>query len=198
MLKISDIKHGMRKEPWYYDLYDRHLKDFKNDSNVFEIGVQTGESLEMWRKVFPTGNIVGLDIDETCGKPEGTKVYIGDQCDKATLEKIVNENGDFDVIIDDGGHTMEQQITSFKHLIGHVKQGGIYVIEDLHTSYWPQFDGGYKKQNTTVEFIKDFIDSINHQSVDHPRAGNLRQKLEDIYPIYAVHIYPSIIFIEKR
>jgi len=70
----------------------------------------------------------------------------------------------FDIIIDDGGHTMNQQKTSFLNLLSLVRPGGIYVIEDLETSYLKEFGGGYLKPSSTVSFLKTFIDELQPES----------------------------------
>ena len=70
----------------------------------------------------------------------------------------------FDIIIDDGGHTMTDQKTSFYNLISLVRSGGIYVIEDLETSYVKSYGGGYLKPSTTISFLKTFIDELQPSS----------------------------------
>lgn len=70
----------------------------------------------------------------------------------------------FDIIIDDGGHTMNQQKTSFMVLLPLVRSGGIYVIEDLETSYSPSYGGNYLDPSSTISFIKTFVDEIQPES----------------------------------
>ena len=100
--------------------------------------------------MFPNAEIVGVDILEDCKKYESgnIKVFIGDQHDVKFLETL----GEFDIIIDDGGHTMTQQQVSLKTLMLQLSDTGIYVIEDLHTSYWEQFQD---IQHTTIDEIKE-------------------------------------------
>ena len=98
-----------------------------------------------------------------------SKIYIGDQGSPDFLIKISNEIGIIDILIDDGGHQFYQQINSFKYLFKNISDGGIYVIEDTHTSYdnysnlYPAnnvFNGGKNKSNTTVEFFKNLCDEV--------------------------------------
>ena len=63
------------------------------------------------------------------------------------LKKLYAALPPLDILIDDGGHTMNQQITTFEVLFDKVKEDGIYLCEDLHTSYFKYFGGGYKKKD---------------------------------------------------
>lgn len=118
----------------------------------------------MWRDYFgEQALIVGIDISEHCRSFEAhnTKIRIGSQEDPAFLRNLISEFGDFDVVLDDGGHTMRQQITSFEELYGHVRMGGVYLVEDCHTSYQEQFGGGIRKPDSFIEFAKRKIDELN-------------------------------------
>ena len=74
-----------------------------------------------------------------------------------------------DIVIDDGGHKMRQQIVSYEELFGHIKHDGVYLCEDTHTSYWLQYGGGYKRQNTFIEYSKNFIDYLKQKSLELSR-----------------------------
>jgi len=91
-------------------------------------------------------------------------VHFGSQEDVQFLEQFKSNMSPFDIIIDDGGHTMNQQKTSFFNLISLVRPGGIYVIEDLETSYVGSYGGGYLKPSTTISFLKTFIDELQPSS----------------------------------
>ena len=91
-------------------------------------------------------------------------MFYGSQDDEAVLNNVNSSQGYFDVIVDDGGHSMKQQITSLIHLFPKVRSGGVYVIEDLHTSYFSDADSGYLVNTTTIEFIKRLIDDIQDES----------------------------------
>lgn len=99
-----------------------------------------------------------------------------------------------DIIIDDGGHTMIQQINTFEVLYDIVKPGGIYLCEDVHTSYWKDFGGGYQKSNTFIEYMKKYIDKLNAY---HSRESSLSV---DKYTksMNSIHFYDSIVLIEKH
>ncbi len=120
----------------YTNFYDKIFNLRKNEiKNMLEIGIWDGQSLRMWRDYFPNANISGLDImDCTKHDDERIKTYKGSQVIKEDLLNIVDKNEPFDFIIDDGGHTMKQQQYSFGVLFEKLKSGGVYIIEDLHTS----------------------------------------------------------------
>lgn len=127
----------------------------------------------MWKRYFSNAiSITGIDIDDSCKRFESdkVKVYIGDQENVRFLNYVEDNEGPFDIIIDDGGHTMKQQINTFYALFPKLNNGGIYVIEDLHTSYWKQFGGGVHRRNTTISLIKKMIDEIHFWAINHPRA----------------------------
>ena len=139
---------------------------------LLEIGIYKGASLRMWNDYLPAGQIVGVDIDPAARTHEGerVKVYIGDQTNRAFLEEIARANGPFDFIIDDGGHRADQQKTSLRVLWPHLKPGGTYVIEDIHTSYYQDdgFNMGWREPDTTVEFLKYVIDDIHVRYHEQP------------------------------
>lgn len=173
----------------FYPLYKEKLKPLiGKDLKFLEIGVQDGSSIKHWREMSPSWDVWGLDVDPKC---EGEQIVIGSQEDKETLKQFEG----FDIIIDDGGHTMKQQIETFKQLFPEMKSGGLYVIEDLHTSYWPEFyDYGDK---TTMDFLLDLTKHIHFKEVNASR-GRLkgRDSLDD-NKIKAIEFYPSIVFIWK-
>ena len=129
----------------YFEIYERHLKHLKDSRiNLLEIGISHGGSLQMWDHYFK-GNamIYAVDINPECKKfeSENVRVFIGSQEDKNFLRDLRSLIPPVDVLIDDGGHTMKQQITTFEMLFDHVKANGIYICEDTHTSYWKHFGG---------------------------------------------------------
>jgi hypothetical protein len=205
----------LRKLENYFAEYDVNFREIhdRDDLKLFEIGVQGGGSLAMWNEYFPSVEITGLDIDPTCKQfeRENIRIYIGSQENPAVLREIANERGPFDIIIDDGGHTMRQQITSFQTLFSSLNDGGIYVIEDLHTSYWSEFGGGKNKNYTAVKMIKNLIDEMHYWAIQHPRRSlfvklqrrylkTLGERPANIFQsdIRSIYIADSICFIHKQ
>ncbi len=107
--------------------------------------------------------IVGIDLDPVAmGAEDADKnilVEIGDQADVKFLDSIAKKYGAFDVIIDDGSHVCKHQYASFNCLFEHLKSGGIYIVEDVCTSYWPEYNehGSF----SMVEFCKTLVDDVN-------------------------------------
>jgi hypothetical protein len=180
----------------YLSVYERHFAAYRNREMVFlEIGVYKGGSLEMWRRYFGEGSsICGIDVDPACAGYEspGTRVRIGSQDDPAFLKRVVAEIGPPDIILDDGSHIARHQRTSFDTLFPLLKDGGLYVIEDLHTAYWGNWGGGYRRKGTAIERVKDMIDDLHAWYHDKPTTTPAKTEIE------AIHIYDSMVFIEKK
>jgi len=146
-----------RKMKSYYKNYDFHFSrlDRKKKYRILEIGVQNGGGLWTLKEYFPNSSITGLDINVECkqyeSKDDDVEVFIGDQSDEEVLNNLHHNRGPFDIILDDGGHTMEQQVVSFSTLFQLMNDTGIYIIEDLHTSYWPEFGGGTSSEGSAKD-----------------------------------------------
>ena len=182
----------------YFDIYDQYFSKYRNkEVTILEIGISQGGSLQMWKDYFgDKATIYGIDIDPRCKtfEEENIKIFIGSQSDRNFLRKIRQEIPPIDILIDDGGHTMKQQITTFEELFGHVKTPGIYLCEDTHTSYWLKYGGGYKRRGTFMEFSKNLIDSLNayHSTEKRHKITNLTRTMN------AIHFYDSIVVIDKQ
>jgi hypothetical protein len=145
-----------------YELFFSPLK--LTATRIFEIGIAGGGSLEMWRDYFPNATIFGIDIDPKTGMDsDRIKTFVADQSDRRQLAAFIDKfGGGYDIIVDDGGHSMEQQQISLGHLFKYVKPGGYYVIEDVHTSlpqFWSGFDVEPGGANSTLTMITNFISS---------------------------------------
>jgi hypothetical protein len=141
--------------------------------------------------LFPNAAIVGLDINPVCKNYEDANIttVVGSQTDEELLRSL----GEFDVIIDDGGHHMTEQVISFRELYPKLNKGGWYVIEDLHTSYWTKFlDSDYR----TTEMLKEFVDEINAKSSHHRRASE-DMAVKTRYQIESMFIYEGLALIKK-
>jgi hypothetical protein len=181
----------------YFDVYHNHFQRFRGQPvTILEIGIFQGGSLQMWKKYFGrNARIYGVDIDPHCKQfeEERIEIFIGDQASREFLTELKHRIEPIDIVIDDGGHAMIQQITTFEELFPSIGERGIYVVEDLHTSYWEEFGGGYKGNGSFVEYAKGFIDSINAwHSRDPELAPNNFTK-----SVTGIHFYDSILVIEK-
>jgi len=182
----------------YLEVYETFFSKFRNTNvNVLEVGVNKGGSLQMWKQYFgPNSNIFGVDIlkKSKMHEEDGIKIFIGDQGDRVFLKDLVNKLPKLDIVIDDGGHTMLQQIVTFEELFPHVSEHGIYLCEDVQTSYRKKYGGGYLKKGTFIEYSKSFIDQIH--ALDF-KAGKFFSG-EFTRSVFAVHYYNGMVVIEKR
>ena len=127
----NKIWHGY--DSFYSKLFD-NIKD--NVEHFLEIGIDQGASLLAWRDYFSNATIFDIVIPSAVQNVERIKYDVADQSNISNLVNTMNKwgNPQFDIILDDGGHTVKQQRTSIETLWKFVKPGGYYIIEDLHTN----------------------------------------------------------------
>lgn len=193
-LFFSHDKNIVHKWTHYLDIYEKWFSSYKNiDIKLLEIGVSMGGSLQLWQKYFNSNSIiVGLDINPACKvmEKDNISIIIGSQDDSKLLNNIPHS---FDIIIDDGSHVQSHIITSFENLWEKLNFGGIYLIEDLHTSYWEEFGGGLNSKTSVIEYFKNILDFLNgHHVRDKTFINKWTQQ------IGGIHFYDSIIVIEKN
>lgn len=168
-MKTTDTYKAFVKSPYksikhstYFESYDHFFSKYRNQNITFvEIGVLGGGSLFMWRDYFgPEARIIGVDLNPNAKKWEenGFEIYIGSQSDIKFWESFKQEVGLIDVVLDDGGHTYEQQIITTECLLSAMNDGGIIVVEDTHTSY---MEGFGPKSKSFIEYTKKLIDKVN-------------------------------------
>ena len=187
----------------YLEIYDRHFSKFVGKRpRILEIGVYGGGSLEMWNNYFNGEcEIYGVDIDIQTKQhvaklnAQNIQVDIGDQQNREFWKEYIKDKQKFDIIIDDGGHTMQQQIVTFEEIYDHVNEGGVYLCEDLHTSYWSDYGGGYKKSDTFIEYSKNFIDMLNVHHIRDDHNNDAFRKFRDVTK--SIHYYDSVIVLER-
>lgn len=145
-------------------IYERFFGPLREaDISLLEIGVFDGASLRTWADFFPRAAITGIDVIESARVHESERITIriGSQADVDFLQSLANEHGPFDVVIDDGSHSPADQWVSITALWPFVKPGGIYAVEDVHTSYFARWDGGYLKPGSFIEQTKRVVDDVN-------------------------------------
>lgn len=175
------------KHTTYFGVYDDLFLPYRDREITFvEIGVLGGGSLFMWREFFgPKARIIGIDLNPNAKKwaSHGFEIYIGSQSDERFWAEFKRQVGAVDIVLDDGGHTYEQQIISTEALLGSIKDGGMLVVEDTHTSY---MDGFGPRGYSFVEYTKCMMDKINR------RFGNLEQAETD-RRVWSIRIYESFV-----
>lgn len=200
------MRHGTDK--WgvhrYTPHYERHFGHLvHSEFSMLEIGIggyvferEGGASLKMWKAFFPKARIVGLDIEDKSFVDEQRIVtYQGSQVDHEVLERINAQEGPFTVIIDDGSHNPAHIRESFSLLFPLLADGGVYVIEDTQTSYWPQWGGSNDPKNPTrtMGLIKDLLDGLNWE--EWRQYGDQPSYTDE--HVVAVHVYHNLVFITK-
>jgi cephalosporin hydroxylase len=180
---------GIWKWRHYFPIYHRHFQRFVGqDPTVVEIGVFSGGSLAMWRHYFgPQSRIYGVDRDPACRafEAEGIQVFTGDQGDLAFWDRFLERVPEIDVVIDDGSHQPQDQITTLEALLPHVTSGGVYICEDALGPSNP-FHG----------YVADLTRNLHEAQVGP--APRTREPTGFQHEIDSVHIYPWVVVIEKR
>lgn len=197
---FSANRAGRPIDKWvhYFPIYERHLEPFRGRPvRVLEIGVYRGGGLDMLSHYLgPGAHLVGIDIDEAAALAVGGRhpVELGDQADPDFLQRVAAEHGPFDVVIDDGGHGMHQQIVSVETLFPLLSDNGVYIVEDCHTSYWPEYRGDAGSGPTFMGWMKDRLDDLNayHFSSDEHLDSPWQTKLGGI------HVYDSVVVLDRE
>jgi hypothetical protein len=201
LLQYFVANSGSSIQKWvdYFEIYHRSFSRFRGkDITFLEIGVQNGGSLQMWRSYFgPNAKIIGVDVDPNCKnlENEGFEIYIGDQADPNFWNSFCKINPSIDVVLDDGGHTMTQQIVTFNSLFPALNDRGCYLCEDTHTSYFPTHGGGLKREGTFLEYVKSLMDEMH--AWYHEPLSNLNAVYIANY-LYSLCVYESVVVMEKR
>src|SRR6267142_105948 len=147
---------GKMSDKWslYLDEYDRLFASmWDRPVRLLEIGVQNGGSLDIWSQFFPKAEAI-----------------VGDANDPQTQQRVLQRSGQFDIVIDDGSHLSRDIVKTFALYFPHLAEGGIFVAEDLHCSYWDKFEGGLYYPYSSMMFFKRLADVINHEHWGVPKA----------------------------
>lgn len=174
----------------YFPIYEELFSKFRNKKITFiEIGILDGGSLEIWKKYFgPESRIIGIDNNPECKKfqNENFEIFIGSQSDKNFWKKFYEKVGNVDIILDDGGHTNDQQIITLLESINFINNGGIHVVEDVHSSYQKHY--GNPHAYSFINFSKKIIDDINF---NFPNMNKFSYSLNKY--IYSIQFFESIV-----
>jgi hypothetical protein len=194
--------HGSDKVP-NCSVYEQYLRGIRcNEVYLLEIGVggyddpmAGGGSLRMWRDYFPNGLIFGIDLhDKTPHEEDRIRIFKGSQDDVGFLRSSVDEMGRLDLVIDDGSHISSHVIKSFETLFPLLSGGGLYIVEDVGTSYWKECGGSdnFNAPGTSMNYLKGIADGMNYFAFRHPYT-----------PVYAdthtkfVHFYTNFVILQK-
>ena len=148
----------------------------------------------MWKKFLGSkAKIIGVDLNPDAKKFEkfGFKIFIGDQADPNFWKKFYNKNGKIDILIDDGGHTNLQQITALMESIENIKNDGLIIIEDTHTSFMNY--KGFKNPSdySLINFTNKIIENLHRRNPMIKKKMNLFSK-----KISSIEYFDSIVIIK--
>ena len=138
---ISSIYKTDKLEHGYIEVYESYFNQIKDKKlKILEIGIADGKSLLTWSDYFENSQIIGIDIHkidivEKKLDRKNIEVHQGSQSDKEFIEEIIKKYTDFDIIIDDGSHISKDVKKSFELLFPALKDNGLYIVEDIQTSY---------------------------------------------------------------
>ena len=197
------VRHGTDKVR-YCEIYERYLSSRRGEAlNLLEIGVggydvpeAGGASVRMWKDYFRTGAVYALDYHEKSAHQEDRiRIFRGNQADGAVLRAMVAEMGRLDVAIDDGSHRSADVIASFEVLFTLLAPGGVYIVEDIGTSYWPDFGGAedLNDSRTSMAYFKRLADGIQAASFKHEYVPSYA----DVHTTF-VHFWPNLVVVGKQ
>ncbi|BDU57305.1 hypothetical protein LMORI2_02870 [Limnohabitans sp. MORI2] len=168
---------GKVSDKWalYLHEYDRLFAPYREQAiSMLEIGVQNGGSLEIWSQYFPNAQkFVGCDINPDCAKltyaDPRIAVIVGDATTQETQAQVFAQSAGFDLIIEDGSHTSSDIVKAFARYFPALKSEGLFVAEDLHCSYWQEYEGGIFHPYSSIAFFKCLADMVNHEHWGVPK-----------------------------
>lgn len=181
---------GMWKWTHYFDAYHSHLARFVGRPvRVVEVGILGGGSLEMWAAYFGDQcHVCGIDIQPACTQyaRDGVSVLIGDQRDRQFWATFKQKVPEVDVLIDDGGHQPEAQITTLEEMLPHLRPGGVFLCEDIHGI-----------QHPFAAYAAGLVGQLNHMNVT--QRGEARCSPSPFQKtVHSIHFYPFLMVIEKH
>jgi hypothetical protein len=195
---MNNLKKFFKNSPrysikWsnYFNIYENIFKKFINKKiKVVEIGIGDGGSLFMWKKFFgKKAEIIGIELNPEAKRLEkyGFKIFNGDQSNPNFWKKFFKKVGKIDILIDDGGHTNFQQITTLMESLKNINNGGMIVFEDTHTSFMKNSGFRNPSKYSFINFTTSLIEII------HRRNPMLKKKMNFFSEkIYSLNFYDSI------
>jgi hypothetical protein len=170
------------KHKSYFNVYDALLKEYIGKEITFvEVGVLNGGSLFMWRNFFgEKARIIGIEINKSAEvwKDYGFEIYIGSQSDPNFWNDIFERIGKVDIVLDDGGHTYQQQIITVESALENIKPGGKIIVEDTYTSYQKEY--GYPSNHSFIKYAANLVDGMNLRAPKIKTIKNSNKAISNI------------------
>ena len=195
---MKNLKRSFKSSPkysikWsnYFEIYENLFKRFVNKKiTLVEVGIGNGGSLFMWRNYFgKKAKIIGIELNPEVKKLEknGFKIFIGDQSSPDFWKNFYKKVGKIDILIDDGGHTNLQQITTLMESIKHINHNGMIVVEDTHTSFMREKGFKNPSKYSFINFSKSLIEILHRRNPMIKKELNYLSKT-----INSVEYYDSV------
>ncbi len=197
--RYFDRNDGRMVHKWlhYFPIYEAHLEPYRGrDVRLLEIGVSHGGSLQMWRNYFGADStIVGVDVAPLVADlgGDGVHIEIGDQGDADFLRGVAERHGPFDIVIDDGSHLPVHQIVSIEALWPTLPERALYIVEDLHSNYWADYQGGRQVEGTFMSWISERIHDMH---AFHSEEQGFEPNLWT-HTLNGLHVYDSVAIFDK-
>lgn len=190
----------------YLNTYEKYLEGWRfKKFTLLEIGVAGGGSIKTWREYFITAKVYGIDINPDCA---GEGIFIGNATDPEFMLRVMNEIGNPDIIIDDGGHVGEETIKTFQMMFNFVKSGGYYIVEDTATFYNNHYSGDFQSNGRTrpFNFFTDLacdVDVCGRAMCGKQETAINWAMPDPPVPMYsrllkAIHIHPGLWIYERK
>lgn len=215
--QLYEAHDGKVSDKWsiYLAEYERIFLEYRElPIQLLEIGIQNGGSLEVWGKYFQQAQIlVGCDINPDCTRlhydDQRIAVVVGDANSDVVKNAILSRSSAFDIIIDDGSHRSSDIVRSFAKYFPYLRDGGVFVAEDLHCSYWQEFEGGLLDPFSCISFFKRLVDITNHEhwGIEKDRVNllssfsskyGIQMQEEVLQQIHSIEFINSMCVIRKR
>ena len=199
---LAETHNTDKLEHGYIKIYEKYFESERDKQlKILEIGIADGKSLLMWSDYFKNSTVVGIDIHKIDIKEKNLnrsniKIHQGSQSDDKFINTIIKEYESFDIIIDDGSHLKKDVIKSFHLLFPHLNNGGLYVVEDMQTSYNHFFGGNpfdLKYSNSHMNFFKHLTDRLNYQEIANPFYISNKYDAK----ITNISFYHNLVFVKK-
>jgi len=184
--------------------YHRMLGHRRHDKlRLLEIGVGGykakqlgGRSLRMWAEYFPNAEVTGLDIfEKQLDLGPRVKIVQGSQDDTELLQKLSEERGPFDIVIDDGSHIVSHVLATFEYLFPLLAADGIYAVEDVQTAFWPAYGGNTAGANTIITRMGTLIRAMHADEVSAMGGVPLDTKWGDL--VSGVHFFRNVVLVQR-
>ena len=198
---FKESKLHSSKGNTFFPVYEELFSKYRGKKITFvEVGVKWGGSLFMWKNYFgPSAKIIGIDFDPDTKKLEkyGFEIFIGDQSSKKFWDDFFLKVGNIDILLDDGGHTNENQILTLNNTVEHVNDNGIVLIEDSLSSYNKKFFNPSKY--SFINYSKFLVDDINSRVKEIYKYIGLQKKNSLKDKIYSIKYFTNFVvfFIDR-